>query len=80
MQTSDENKEKYQLGDKLRQYQILQIYMIRNIWQTVRRITNEIMGVKGLRYIVFVMKSILLYQTRKSHFDNKTNCRPELIQ
>ena len=59
---------------------ILQIYMIRNIWQTVRRITNEIMGVKGLRYIVFVMKSILLYQTRKSHFDSKTNCRPELIQ
>ena len=59
---------------------ILQIYMIRNIWQTVRRITNEIMGVKGLRFIVFVMKSILLYQTRKSHFDNKTNCRPELIQ
>ena len=33
------------------QYQILQIYIIRIIWQTVRRITNEILGVKGLRVL-----------------------------
>ena len=30
------------------QYQILQTYMMRIIWQTVRRITNEILGVEGL--------------------------------
>ena len=48
-QTSDENKEKYQLGDyKLIQYQILQTNITRTVWQTVRRITNEILGVKGL--------------------------------
>ena len=47
--SSDENKEKYQLGDyKLIQSQILQIYDARTVWQTVRRITNEILGVKGL--------------------------------
>ena len=45
-QTSDENKEKYQLGDyKLIQYQILQTNITRTVWQTVRRITNEILGV-----------------------------------
>ena len=48
-QKSDENKEKYQFGDcKLIQYQILQTDITRTIWQTVRRITNEILGVKGL--------------------------------
>ena len=30
------------------QYQILQIDIIRIVWQTVRRITDEILGVKGL--------------------------------
>ena len=30
------------------QYQILQTNIVRIIWQTVRRITNEILGVKGL--------------------------------
>ena len=49
-QTSDENKEKYQLGDyKLIQYQILQTNITRTVWQTVRRITNEILGVKELK-------------------------------
>ena len=48
-QTSDNDMEKYQLGDyKLIQYQILQINNTRTVWQTVRRITNEILGVKGL--------------------------------
>ena len=47
-QTSDENKEKYQLGDyKLIQYQILQTNITRTVWQIVRRITDEILGVKG---------------------------------
>ena len=48
-QTSNENKEKYQLGNyKLIPYQILQTNITRTVWQTVRRITNEILGVKGL--------------------------------
>ena len=45
MQTSDVNKEKYQLGDyELIQYQILQTYITRTIQQTIRRIINEIFG------------------------------------
>ena len=51
MQTSDENEEKHdQLGDyKLIQYQILQTNITRTIWLTVRRIANEILGVKGYK-------------------------------
>ena len=30
------------------QYQILQTNIVRIMWQTVRRITNEILGVEGL--------------------------------
>ena len=49
MQTSDESKEKYQLEDyKFIQYQILQTNITKTVWQTVRRITNEILGVTGL--------------------------------
>ena len=45
----DENKEKYQLWDYLLiRYQILRTNITRTVWQTVRRITNEILGVKGL--------------------------------
>ena len=48
-QTSDENKEKYKLRkNELIQHQILQTNITRTVWQTVRRITNEILGVKGL--------------------------------
>ncbi|RMX47983.1 hypothetical protein pdam_00005340, partial [Pocillopora damicornis] len=47
-QTSNENKEKYQLEDYwLIQYQIFKTNITRTISQTVRRITNEILGVKG---------------------------------
>ena len=47
------SKGKYQSEDYwLIQYQILQIYIIRNVWQTVRRIANEILGVKGLMIIL----------------------------
>ncbi|RMX46713.1 hypothetical protein pdam_00015693, partial [Pocillopora damicornis] len=43
MHKSDENREKYQLGDyELIQYQTLQIDIIRIVSQTVKRITNEI--------------------------------------
>ena len=30
------------------QYQIIQTHIIRIVWQTLRRITNEILGVIGL--------------------------------
>ena len=41
-------KEKYQLGDyKLIQYQILHTNITRTVQQTVRRITNQILGVIG---------------------------------
>ena len=53
MQTSDEKKEKYQLwGYLLNQYQILQTNLMRIIWQTVRKIPNEILRVKGLQIIL----------------------------
>ena len=50
MWTSDENKEKYQLWNYylLIRYQILQTNIMRIVWQTMRRITNEIFGVKVL--------------------------------
>ena len=42
-------KKKTKLGDyKLIQYQILQIEIMSILWQTVGRITNEILGVIGL--------------------------------
>ena len=48
-QTSDEHKEKYKLRNwKLIKYQILQTNITRTVWQTVWRITNEILGVTGL--------------------------------
>ena len=48
-QTSDENKAKYKLEDYLLiNYQFLQYRSWRIVWQTVRRITNEIMGVNSL--------------------------------
>ena len=48
-QTNYENKEKYQLRDyKLIQYPILQANITRTVWQKVRRITDEILEVKGL--------------------------------
>ena len=62
-QTSDENKEKYQLGDyKFIQYQLFLPNITRTVWQTVRRITNEILGVKrlsvqnysGLHWVCFI--------------------------
>ena len=60
---SDENKVKYQLEDydyKLIQYQILQTNITRTVWQTVTRITNEVLGVKGLRCCTTVK---VLYQS-----------------
>lgn len=56
-QTGDEKKEKYQLRDyKLIKYQILKIDTTRTVWQTVRRITTEILGVKGLIFVLILEK------------------------
>ena len=50
-QTKDENTEKYQyLGNyNLIQYQFLQSNITSPVWQTVRRITNEFLGVTELK-------------------------------
>ena len=46
---SDENEEKYHLVDYwLIQYQILRADIIGIVWQTVRRIADEILGTKGI--------------------------------
>ena len=49
-------------GDyKLTQYQFLQTNITRTVWQTVRRITNEILGVKGLISVwTFLQKKFLI--------------------
>ena len=44
MQTSDENEEKH---DQLEDYKLIQTNITRTIWLTVKRITNEILGVNG---------------------------------
>ena len=41
------------------QYQILQIDIIRVVWQTVKRITNKILEVKGLKVMKHVDYSAL---------------------
>ena len=47
---SDEKKQKCQLGDyQLIQYHIIQTKIMKNVWQTVRRITNQNLGVKWLK-------------------------------
>ena len=64
--TSDENQGRYQLGDYwLIQYHILRCNIRRLVEQTVRRITNDILGVKGLSgmiiyvyFLTMVMKGI----------------------
>ena len=46
MSDQDRISQKYQLGDyELIQYQILQTDITRTVWQTVRRTTDEILGV-----------------------------------
>ena len=47
---SDEKKYKCQLEDyQLIQYHIIQTKIMKNVWQTVRRITNQNLGVKWLK-------------------------------
>ena len=46
---------------KLIQYQILQINILRFVWQTVRRINNLILGIKGSLKAVFVKTSFLFF-------------------
>ena len=76
-QTSDENKEKYQLGDyQLIQLQILRTKIIRIVQQSVRRITNKILGVKRLKIdeprteggYKMVKRKGVYYQDRACHW------------
>ena len=41
------------------QFQILKTNIARNVWQTVRRIINKILGVKGLRERI--ERSVIFY-------------------
>ena len=41
------------------QYIILQTNIIRTVWQTVRRITNEILGVEGLNHVSYITVGLL---------------------
>ena len=67
MQTSDEKKEKYKLEDyKLIQNQTLQTNITRTVRQIVRRIINEIFGVKGL--IALFLHLILQFQVSRLHY------------
>ena len=67
--SSDESREKYQLGDyKLIQYQFLQTNITRTVWQTVRSITNKILGV-GDRSLIFKPFRITRFKKRKKTFD-----------
>ena len=59
-----EKKKKYQLWDyKLIQYPILQAYITRTVWQKVRRITDEILEVKGLIVLLWEPDSLLNIDT-----------------
>ena len=67
-QTSDENIEKYQLGDyKLIQYQILPTNVMRAVWQTARRklifFKLMVMGKRSLLLKLYYVlsPSLLLY-------------------
>ena len=53
MQTKDENKEWYQSRDyQFIQYQILRTNIITIVWKSVRRITDEILGVEGFTLLI----------------------------
>ena len=56
-------------------YQILKTNIRRTIWQTVRRITNEILGVKGLKLMSTVKIILRFHVHRKSLFDLEF-CKP----
>ena len=74
-QNSDKNKEKISIGGLLvDSKQILQTNIIGIVQQTVRRITNEILGVKGLKHMILTLfwKAIIENCTKacdKSYFD-----------
>ena len=55
-QNSDKNKEKISIGGLLvDSIQILQTNIIGIVWQTVKRITNEILGVKGVKHMIMTL-------------------------
>ncbi|RMX50549.1 hypothetical protein pdam_00008766, partial [Pocillopora damicornis] len=66
-QTTNENKERYQFGEYwLIQFQILQTNITEIVWQTIRRITNEILGVKGQNFSLQYQ-----YNIKQTSYENK---------
>ena len=53
------------------QYQILQTYIIRMVWQTVRRITKEILGVNA--FVSFSNKQVMIRKLRVDLQKKKIN-------
>ena len=74
-QASNKNKEKISIGGLLvDSIQILQTNIIGIVWQTVKRITNEILGVKGVKHMILTLfwKAIMENCRKacdKSYFD-----------
>ena len=74
-QNSDKNKEKISIrGLLVDSKQILQSNIIGIVWQTVKRITNEILGVKGVKHMILTLfwKAIIENCRKacdKSYFD-----------
>ena len=59
---ADENKEKYQSRDwQLIQYRILHSNNMRTVSEAVRRIADEILGVKGLSKLLESVMRLLLF-------------------
>ena len=55
-QASNKNKEKISIGGLLvDSIQILQTNILEIVWQTVKRITNEILGVKGVKHMILTL-------------------------
>ena len=51
------------------QYQILRTNTIRIVWQIVRRVTNEILGVKGLIRLIFEHPAFVREKVQKCSID-----------
>ena len=62
------------------QYQILRTSIIRIVWQTVRRITNEILGIKGFNAIFTKLykEKIMRYRSTEYSTDTITGIRKNI--
>ena len=56
------------------QHRILKTNIARTVWQTVRRIINEILGVKGLRVVINTANLIAMDWDQKTQGYMKVIC------